>query len=68
MFRFMATSAQRRMNRQQERDKQKVIAKLHKEFIERTKGKSDVEIMNILNQMGLKYGMKDPQSGSAELK
>jgi hypothetical protein len=68
MFRFMATSAQRRMNRQQQRDKQKILAKLHKEFTERTKGKSDVEIMNILNQMGLKYGMKDPQSGSAELK
>ena len=55
----MATSAARRYKREQEREKQKLIQKLHSEFLQRIKGKSDEEVMHIINQMGMQYGVME---------
>jgi hypothetical protein len=54
MFRFMATSANRRYTRQQNRLKEK----LNKQFLERIKGKTPEEIQQILEQIRIKYNLE----------
>lgn len=53
----MSTTNERRYRRQQERLKQK----LHKNFLERIKGKTDEEIVQIMNKIKDKYGIVDKQ-------
>jgi hypothetical protein len=50
----MSTTSERRYRRQQQRLKEK----LHKKFIERIKGKSNEEILQIMDQIRSKYGIE----------
>ena len=50
----MATSANRRYTRQQNRLKEK----LNKQFLERIKGKTPEEIQQILEQIRIKYNLE----------
>ena len=50
----MATSANRRFIREQNRLKEK----LHKQFIERIKGKTPEQIQQILEQIRVKYNLE----------
>jgi hypothetical protein len=50
----MSTTSERRYRRQQQRLKEK----LHKKFIERIKGKSNEEILQIMDQIRFKYGIE----------
>ena len=50
----MSTTNERRYRRQQQRLKEK----LHKNFLERIKGKSQEQIVQILEQIRVKYGIE----------
>ena len=50
----MATSANRRYTRQQNRLKEK----LHKQFLDKIKGKTPEEIQQILEQIRIKYNLE----------
>ncbi len=53
----MSTTSERRYRRQQERLKEK----LHKNFLERIKGKNEEEIQVIMQRIKDKYGIVDKQ-------
>lgn len=52
----MAASIQRRVKRQQERDRAKIIAKIHRETMERFKTMSEEEIKKELEEFQKQYG------------
>jgi hypothetical protein len=52
----MAASIQRRVKRQQERDRAKIIAKIHKETMERFKTMSEEDIKKELEEFQKQYG------------
>jgi len=54
MFRFMATSANRRYTRQQNRLKEKI----NKQFLERIKDKTPEQIQQIMEQIRIKYNLE----------
>jgi hypothetical protein len=52
----MAASIQRRVKRQQERDRAKIIAKIHRETMERFKTMSEEDIKKELEEFQKQYG------------
>jgi hypothetical protein len=50
----MSTTSQRRYRRQQQRLKEKI----HQKFLERIKGKSNEQILEIMEQIRVKYGIE----------
>jgi hypothetical protein len=52
----MPASIQRRIKRQQERDRAKIIAKIHRETMERFKTMSEEDIKKELEEFQKQYG------------
>jgi Xaa-Pro aminopeptidase len=52
----MPASIQRRVKRQQERDRAKIIAKIHRETMERFKTMSEEDIKKELEEFQKQYG------------
>ena len=50
----MSTTSQRRYRRQQQRLKENI----HQKFLERIKGKSNEQILEIMEQIRVKYGIE----------
>ncbi len=50
----MSTTSERRYRRQQQRFKEKI----HQKFLERIKGKSNEQILEIMEQIRVKYGIE----------
>lgn len=57
---------ERRLRRQQERDKLKIIKKVHNEFMDSIKGLSNEEIMAKIENYKTKYGYNDKPNAEAE--
>lgn len=57
---------ERRLRRQQERDKLKIIKKVHSEFMDNIKGLSNEEIMAKIENYKTKYGYNNQSNAEAE--